>query len=153
MARYRSTEKIRMMHVLVIDDDANVGAAIEAILASQNIKTTLAFRAHSGIHALELSIFDVAIVDIFMPGMSGLDTIEKIKQRAPNVPTVAMTGFRFRASMDPAMDFLGLAVQRGATSRLRKPFTPQQLIDAINESRLRSNAMDETFAVNGLLQC
>ena len=52
-----------------------------------------------------------------MPGMDGLDTIDRIKQQALNIPIVAMTGFRFRASMD----FLGQAIQRGATSSVRKP--------------------------------
>lgn len=139
-----------MMRVLVIDDDANIGAAIQAILASHNFETVLAFRAHSGIHALELSSFDAVIVDIFMPGMDGLDTIEKIRQQAPNIPIVAMTGFRFRASMD----FLGQAIQRGATSSVRKPFTPQQLISTINASLLKCRAAaGKTYVKNGSGRC
>jgi CheY-like chemotaxis protein len=121
-----------MKRALVIDDDANIGAAIRAILASQQIETVLALRAHAGVHELETSRFEVAIVDIFMPGMGGLDTIARIKELAPDLPIVAMTGFRFRDSMDPAMDFLGMARQRGAVACIRKPFIPQQLIDAIN---------------------
>jgi DNA-binding NtrC family response regulator len=144
-AARHSIREAGMKRVLVIDDDANIGAAIQAILASQNFETVLAFRAHSGIHALELSSFDIVIVDIFMPGMDGLDTIEKIKQQAPNIPIVAMTGFRFRASMD----ILGQAIQRGATSSVRKPFTPQQLTSTINASLLKSRAVNKTAAMNG----
>ena len=70
-----------MKRVLVIDDDVDVGAAIRMILASQRFETTLAYRAHSGIHALEGSSFDVVVVDIFMPGMDGLDTLKAIRSR------------------------------------------------------------------------
>jgi DNA-binding NtrC family response regulator len=144
-----SVREAGMMRALVIDDDVNIGTAIQAILASQNFETALAFRAHSGIHALELSSFDIVVVDIFMPGMDGLDTIERIRQQAPNIPIVAMTGFRFR----PSMDFLGLAIQRGATSSVRKPFTPQQLINAINTSLRKSHALNKTPVMNGSPPC
>lgn len=121
-----------MMRALVIDDDANVGAAIRVMLGSLQIETVLALRAHAGVHELDVSKFDIAIVDIFMPGMGGLDTIDRIRKRTPDIPVIAMTGFRFRASMDPEMDFLGMALKRGATACVRKPFAPQQLLDAIN---------------------
>jgi DNA-binding NtrC family response regulator len=139
-------DKRFMMRALVIDDDANVGAAIQAILLRHEYETVLAARAHAGIHALQASKFDVVIVDMFMPGMSGLDTIMIIRKKVPGIPIVAMTGFRFRPAKDPAMDFLTLAAQRGATSSLRKPFAPQQLLDAINSS------LANTPAMNGLSQ-
>jgi CheY-like chemotaxis protein len=132
-----------MMRALVIDDDVNVGAAIQAILSRHDYETVLAVRSHAGIHALEESRFDVVIVDIFMPGMSGLDAIEIIRQQAVGIPIVAMTGFRFRPSKDPDMDFLTLAVARGATSCLRKPFAPGELLDAINSSLARPLTMKE----------
>jgi DNA-binding NtrC family response regulator len=122
------------MRALVIDDDENVSAAIQTMLARQEFHTVLASRAHAGIHALDESKFDVVIVDLFIPGMSGLDTIRTIRQKAPGMPIVAMTGFRFRPAIKADLDFLTLAVARGATSCIRKPFTPVQLIEAINES-------------------
>jgi DNA-binding response OmpR family regulator len=128
------------MRALVIDDDANVGAAIRAILSRHDYETVLAARSHAGIHALEDSRFDVVIVDIFIPGMSGLDAIEIIRQKGLGMPIVAMTGFRFRAAKNPDMDFLKLALQRGATCCVRKPFAPGELLDAINSSLARPAA-------------
>src|SRR4051812_46142152 len=142
-----------MKRVLVIDDDVDVGAAIRAILTPQKFETTLTHRAHSGIHALERSSFDVVVVDIFMPGMDGLDTIDMIRQQAPNIPIVAVTGFRSRESVDPTKGVLGQAIQRGATSCLHKPFTPQQLTGAINTSLRKSAAMGQTGATNRPLSC
>jgi CheY-like chemotaxis protein len=72
------------------------------------------------------------MIDIFMPGMDGLETIKGFRERAPTVPIVAMSGFRFRNScMAPAPDFLGMAAKLGATYCLQKPFGPQQLMTAI----------------------
>jgi CheY-like chemotaxis protein len=72
------------------------------------------------------------MVDIFMPGMDGLETIRGFRERAPTVPIVAMSGFRFRNSCTaPAPDFLGMAIKLGATYCLQKPFGPQQLMAAI----------------------
>ena len=125
-------DKIAMTRVLVIDDDCSVGAAIQMMLARQDCYTVVAPDAKVGIQAFEASKFDVVMVDIFMPGLDGLETIKAIRKRVPTASIVAMSGFKFRNSMVSAPDFLGMAAKLGATSCLRKPFTPQQLMAAIN---------------------
>jgi CheY-like chemotaxis protein len=122
------------MRILVIDDDACVGTAIQAILARRQCATVLASRAHAGIHTFQASEFDVVIVDLFMPGMDGLDAIQRIRC-ASAVPIIAMSGFRLRNSLNADQDFLGMAMQRGATTCLLKPFSPPQLVAAISRSR------------------
>jgi CheY-like chemotaxis protein len=122
------------LHVLVIDDDDCVGAAIKAILARRKNETELASRAYAGIKALESSRFDVVLVDLFMPGMSGLNAIKHIRRQS-GMPIIAMSGFRLRDSVN-SIDYLGMAMQRGASAYIRKPFSPQQLIEAIDRSVL-----------------
>jgi CheY-like chemotaxis protein len=117
--------------ILVIDDDACVSTAIRAILARRHCETVLASRAHAGIYAFQTSGFDVVMVDLFMPGMNGLDTITRIRSQSA-VPIIAMSGFRLRNSLDSDQDFLGMAILRGATTSLRKPFSPPQLVAAID---------------------
>jgi CheY-like chemotaxis protein len=119
--------------ILVIDDDACIGAAVQAILARHQCETVTAARSCAGIQALQRSRFDVVMVDIFMPGLSGLDTIEHIRRDSP-IPIIAMSGFRLRSSPE-AVDCLDLARRRGATLCMRKPFHPTQLIEAIKWSR------------------
>ena len=122
-----------MTRVLVIDDDQSVRSAIEALLRRQDCVTVLAESARVGIKTFEASHFDLVMVDIFMPGMNGLDTIKGFRERAPTVPIVAMSGFRFRNSpMAAAPDFLEMASKLGATYCLQKPFGPQQLMAAVN---------------------
>lgn len=132
------------MRALVMDDDASVGAALQAILAVQGFEVVVVSRAHAGIHTLEQSSFDIVIVDIFMPGLGGLDAIQMIRQFLPNIPVLAMTGFRLRPSRNPSMEFLQLAIQRGATYGILKPFSPNQLIHAIRESLAGPSKVQQT---------
>jgi CheY-like chemotaxis protein len=120
------------LRVLVIDDDHCVGAAIRSILAQRRSETELASRAYAGIHALESSRFDVVLVDLFMPGMNGLDAITHIR-RSSAIPIIAMSGFRLRTSLN-SIDYLGMAGKRGASTCICKPFAPQQLVEAIYRS-------------------
>jgi CheY-like chemotaxis protein len=129
------------LRVLVIDDDESVCAAIHAILTRRNSRTKLAERAHAGIEALQSSTFDVVLIDLFMPGLSGLDTIAHIR-RGSAIPIIAMSGFRLRNSVN-SVDYLGMAMQRGASACLRKPFTPEQLIEAIDRSFISTAANRE----------
>lgn len=120
----------RLLRILVIDDDDSVAVAIRAILSRRNCEIEIAGRAHAGIHALASSNFDAALIDLFMPGLGGLDTIAHIR-RSWTIPIIAMSGFRL-SHRSGADDYLELAMQRGATCWVRKPFSPQQLLDAID---------------------
>jgi CheY-like chemotaxis protein len=84
--------------------------------------------------AFEASSFDLVVVDIFMSGANGLETIAELRNRAAAVPILAMSGFRFRNSTDRGLDFLDLAKTAGATACLSKPFTREQLIAAVRAS-------------------
>jgi DNA-binding response OmpR family regulator len=130
--------------ILVIDDDACVSTAIQAILARRQCKTIVASRAHAGIHAFQTFGFDVVMVDLFMPGMNGLETIKRIRSKSA-VPIIAMSGFSLRNSLDPDQDFLGMASLCGATISLRKPFSPSQLIAAINRGLSLASPTEESI--------
>jgi CheY-like chemotaxis protein len=116
--------------ILVIDDDASVGAAIEAILCRRQCQTVVAPRSVAGIQALQESHFDVVMLDIFMPGLCGLDALDHIRRGSP-IPIIAMSGFRLQSSAD-RVDYLTMAARRGATLCMRKPFTAAELIKAID---------------------
>lgn len=123
------------LRVLVIDDDQSVSAAIQAILSRRNGETEIASRAHAGIHAIASSHHDVVLIDLFMPGLSGLDTIAHIR-RGWAIPIVAMSGFRLRdrAGSSGGRDYFQMAMLCGASTCLPKPFSPRQLFDAIDRS-------------------
>jgi DNA-binding response OmpR family regulator len=141
------TDNPPIVRILVIDDDASVGAAIQMILGREGYDTVHAPDADVGIKAFESSSFDLVIVDLFMPETNGLEIITEFRRRAPTLPILAVSGFRFRDSMDPGLDFLGMAASAGATICLRKPFSPRQLMAAVHASRAPT-LLDDTPAGN-----
>ncbi|MHC2250672.1 CheY-like chemotaxis protein [Bradyrhizobium embrapense] len=121
-----------MPSVLVVDDDPMVCVAIEVCLQRQGFDVTVADGGESGLRALEKASFDVMLVDVFMPHMRGFEAIRIFHERAPHIPVIAMSGYAF-ANADRAPDFLRMTIELGASACLRKPFTPQALVAAVNE--------------------
>jgi DNA-binding response OmpR family regulator len=147
MRRFEPEYSSTIARVLVIDDDAFVGVAIQMMLDREGCDTVHAPGADVGIKAFESSSFDLVMVDLFMPGMNGLEIIAIFRQRVPMLPILAMSGFRYRDTMDPGLDFLGMAASAGATVCLRKPFSTRQLMAAVHASR-DPTLLDDTPAGN-----
>ncbi len=122
-----------MPRVLVVDDDPSVCTTIEVCLQRQGFEVTVADGGEAGIRALETSTFDVMLVDIFMPHMRGFESIRVFHERAPAIPLVAMSGYAFASTAPPSPDFLKMSLELGATCCLRKPFTLNTLLAAVNE--------------------
>lgn len=120
-----------MPRILVIDDDKSVRTAIKTLLEREGYEVFAAEDGRTGLDAFESMAVDVLIVDIFMPGMDGLEAIKLFKRRAPQVPIVAISGFMFRNSSTPAPDFLSMAAKLGAAFALHKPFRPRELSAAV----------------------
>jgi len=120
-----------MARILVVDDDSMIRLVVKTILERQGHSVVLAECGHDGAEAIEAYAFDIAIVDIFMPDMNGLETIKAFRRSAPRLPIVVMSGYAFRAANGPAPDFFRMAIDLGATACLRKPFTPAQLLHVV----------------------
>jgi CheY-like chemotaxis protein len=123
-----------MTRILVIDDDIGVRTAIQTILKNRSFDVVLAECGHSGVAAIEAFAFDAVLVDIFMPGMNGIETIRVLRQSAPKVPVIAMSGYVFRESSSPTPDFFRMALDLGAACCIPKPFKPWEIIKAVETS-------------------
>ena len=120
-----------MPHILVVDDDTAICRFVEMLLRRHGHEVTVAASGRAGIDALERHRFDAVLIDIFMPGMDGLETIRCFHDRMPEVPLIAMSGFLFREAHTPPPDFLRMATKLGARYSLQKPFRSQQLLAII----------------------
>jgi DNA-binding response OmpR family regulator len=123
-----------MHRILVVDDDPHVCQAIRAWLKHLGYRVSIADGGVDGLAALDNGTFDLMIVDVVMPNMSGFESIRMFHRRAPTVPLIAISG---GALLDPEMfepDFLRLASKLGATRCLRKPFKPATLLAVIDQS-------------------
>jgi DNA-binding NtrC family response regulator len=120
-----------MPRILVVDDDMSVRLATQTLLEQEGYDVVVADCGRGGIEAIAKASFDAVIVDIFMPGMDGLETIKAFNRHSPGVPVIAMSGFLFRDTSMPAPDFLSMSTKLGAAYSLHKPFRPRELLNAI----------------------
>lgn len=127
-----------MRNILVVDDDSSICTSVRAWLESEGYFVVTADGSEAGLAALEHSKFQAMIVDIFMPGMNGFESIRIFHQRAPKVPLIAISGYVFAAVQSPAPDFLRMALELGASRCLRKPFGPAALLGLVQD------CLDET---------
>jgi len=120
-----------MAQILVIDDDKAVGRAIKTLLERGGSAVVHVEDGRSGMEAVARGSFDVVIVDIFMPGLDGIETIKALHRLKPDMPVIAVSGFPFRDGLTTAPDFLGMATELGAAHSLQKPFKPRDLLKLI----------------------
>jgi CheY-like chemotaxis protein len=121
-----------MERILVIDDEPSFRESVALMLRNEGYRVVAAECGHTGVSAIAAFAFDVVIVDIFMPGMDGLDTIKIIRADAPEVPIIAMTGYAFGGEL---ADIFEAAIDIGANCCLHKPFTREELRSAIKACR------------------
>jgi CheY-like chemotaxis protein len=120
-----------MQRILLIDDDDAVRSAISLILDQEDYVVTAAEDGHAGLRCVEEASFDLAIVDMFMPGLDGIETITAIRALAPTLPIIATSGAVARSQGGGAADVLATATERGAAMVIHKPFRPRELLQAI----------------------
>ncbi|MBW2693750.1 MAG: response regulator, partial [Deltaproteobacteria bacterium] len=106
--------------VLVIDDDPGVRDYMEALVSRQGYEVTAVADGEEALKNLETTQPDLITLDVVLPGMDGLQTLEKLKQRLPDVPVVMLSGHGQARNIVEAM-------RRGASDFLRKPFEVEEL--------------------------
>lgn len=130
-----------MPSVLVVDDERLVRQTLKMLLEVKGYEVVLAEDGDSGIAAARARAFDVAIIDLFMPGKDGLTVIEAIRKSRPNIPMIAASGFMFGDNECPAMpNFESMAAEAGATAALYKPFRPDVLYRTLAQAMAASAA-------------
>ena len=122
-----------MTRILVIDDQSDVRAMICMVLRLHQFDVREAVNAAAALKMFGEAAFDVAIVDIFLGGVSGFELIEVLRERRPDLPVVAISGMTsFNAASKPA--------ELGNLVYLQKPFRPNDLLDAIAKARGEARA-------------
>ncbi len=120
-----------MAKILVIDDDVAVQATIRILLERAGHSVDVAGDGHKGLALFETGEFDLLFLDIFMPGMDGLETMRLVHQKRPLTPIIVISGRPLTWNPEQGPDFLTMAIKLGALSSLQKPFKPAALLVAV----------------------
>jgi CheY-like chemotaxis protein len=123
-----------MASILVIDDDRAVLATIKVLLERAAHTVEAVDNGRTGLQMIEAQGFDLLIVDIFMPGMDGFETMKLVHQSRPHMPIIVISGQQFSLASERPPDFLHMATRLGAVSTLQKPFRASELLAAANAS-------------------
>jgi two-component system NtrC family response regulator len=109
-----------MNTVLIVDDERNYLLVLEALLSEEGYQVITAEGALRGLECLDENELDVVITDMKMPGMDGMDFMERVQLRQPDLPVIMMTAF---GSVEKAVQ----AMRKGAFDYILKPFKNEEL--------------------------
>jgi two-component system, NtrC family, response regulator len=113
-----------MVTVLVVDDEKNYLVVLEDLLEDEGYQVLTASSGTEALEILEKTPVDTVLSDIKMPGMSGIELLERINARDPDLPVVLMTAF---AEVDQAV----FAMKKGALDHIQKPFDNKDVKRAV----------------------
>lgn len=123
-----------MANVLVVDDDPAVRTTVKLVLERSGHRVSVAAEGRAALATLAAGGIDLLVVDLFMPGMDGLETLREARKRHPDLPVIVMSGTSLGGPGQQAPDFLAMAVKLGAVRSVQKPFKPRDIIDAVQAS-------------------
>jgi DNA-binding NtrC family response regulator len=140
--------------ILIVDDDIVVRDSLGKWFESEGFEVSIAPGAAAALEMLSRQRFDLALVDIKMPGVDGIELQAKLREIDASMPVIIMTGF---ASVETAVR----ALKNGAYDYITKPFDPDELVHLVNKaishkraerevSRLKEN-LDEIFPETRLI--
>ncbi len=122
-------------HILVVDDDDGIRSLVKKYLSENNFLVSTAESAENASKKIKLIKFDLIILDIMMPGKSGLEFIKENK-RYLDTPIILLT-----AKGEPSERIEGLEI--GADDYLPKPFEPKELILRIQNILSKTKKIDQ----------
>ena len=123
-----------MPHILIIDDDRLVRESTQILLRARGYDVSVASDGKSGIDAVKLGHFDLVIVDLFMPGMDGIQVMKAIREAKPELPMIVASGFMFSNACPPMPEFDAIAIEAGAVLTLYKPLRPNDVLAAVQQA-------------------
>ncbi len=131
--------------ILVVDDEEIVLLSCRRILNEEGYDVETRLSGPEALELLKQEGFDLAILDLKMPVMSGIDLLHLIKQDYPHMPVIMITGY---ATVETAVD----AMKAGALDYLPKPFTPDEVVMVVKKALETRTLMLENLYLRGELQ-
>jgi CheY-like chemotaxis protein len=123
------------MTILIIDDDQSLRDSLRRTLRREGYTVLEAAEGGEGLKVLKSHPVDVVLVDLFMPGKEGLETIGELRRSHPGIKIIAMSGGGEKGHMD----VLKAAKLMGARRTLAKPFSREDLIEALDDLLARTH--------------
>lgn len=131
------------IRVLVVDDELGIREGCRRVLTPQGFEVDVAENGPAGLHKLRESRYDILLLDIMMPGMSGMEVLRQARQIDPDLICIIITGY---ATVDLAVQ----AIREGAHDFIAKPFSADLLLQVINRELERRTLRKEAERIRAL---
>ncbi|MEP6831379.1 MAG: response regulator transcription factor [Rhizomicrobium sp.] len=122
-----------MANIALVDDDKNILESVTMLLEQEGYQVRSFSDPAAAFTALTTTIPDLAILDIKMPRMDGLELLRRLRQSAPDLPVIFLT------SKDEEIDEL-MGLNAGADDYIRKPFSQRLLLERVRAVLRRADA-------------
>ncbi len=126
-----------MSKILVIDDERSIRNTLKDILEYEKYEVDLAEDGNKGVEMVRSAEYDVVLCDIKMPGLDGIEVLERAVVLAPDTPIVMISG---HGNIDTAVD----SIKKGAFDYIEKPLDLNRLLITIRNAMDKSNLVTET---------
>ncbi len=131
--------------LLVVDDEPTQREMLTSILERAGYRVSVAADGQEAVRRLEAQHFDLVLTDQKMPGMDGLELLDRARAQIPDLPVVLMTAY---GSVSSAVE----AMKRGAADYLTKPFERDELLLVLSKVLRHRRLEDEVAALHGVLR-
>ena len=116
-----------METILIVDDEKNYPLILSAVLEEEGFEALTAFSGEEALSVLKNSDVDLVLTDMKMPSLDGIELLERIKGKDPELPVIMMTA---HGTVEKAVE----AMQKGAYNYILKPFDNERLIIYVNKA-------------------
>ena len=113
-----------MVQVLIVDDERSIRVTLSEFLKNEDYEVNVASDADQALEMLTAENYDVVVTDIIMPRITGVKLLKSIKETAPRVQVIMMTG-------EPTIETASEAVRTGAFDYLTKPIGREELVKTV----------------------
>jgi DNA-binding NtrC family response regulator len=124
--------------ILIVDDDENIRKVLAAILEDKGYKVESVGTAREAIERTKRKFFNLALIDIRLPDMEGVELLTRVKNTTPRMRKMIITGY---PTLQNAVD----AVNRGADAYILKPFDVEKVLKTI-EQQLRKQEQEKRYS-------
>ncbi|MBK8974874.1 MAG: sigma-54-dependent Fis family transcriptional regulator [Planctomycetes bacterium] len=134
----------RRPSILIVDDEFSIRDSLTHWFRADGFDAVAAEDAQAALRAIGVRSFDVALVDIRMPGMDGVELQQRLQTAAPEMAVIMMTAF---ASVDTAV----LTLKRGAFDYVTKPVDPDELGHLVQRALEQRRLREENVRLKGTI--
>jgi DNA-binding NtrC family response regulator len=134
-----------LARILVIDDEVAIRESLDVLLKNEGYTTRMAGDGVEGLRILDQESFDLVLLDLALPGQSGLELLPQIKERYPELPIIMITAY---GTVDNVIE----AIRAGAENFIQKPWDNEKLLADIRSAVARHRAEEENLQLKRTLR-